>query len=453
MMQRQPAALFLFAFTQAWESFSYYGMRALLVLYLINALNYGEGDAFALYAVYTCLVEFGAFIGGYCADRFLGLRNTVILGGLSICIGHVLLTFADYQPLFFGGLAAIICGAMLFRSNLKALVGTLYPDGDPRREEGFTLFYVGINLGGFLATLACAYVAQHYGWHAGFGLAAVGMILGMGVFMLLFPRVGIQVSVSGANVRTLCIGAPLLGLACVAVAGSIAYFHTTQGILFPLGCLTLCMLMQKVSKFMTRQHLWGLIGMLGLLFAYFTFEELMGSLLMVFSENEVDRMWMGWEIPSSALSATNPLVIISAGPLICLLLQKKGLTTVTKMAIAFLCLAFAFALLYLAAVNHAASAWQMILSFAAIALGELFLAPTVYAACAELSPANHKGLMMGIVTLTFALASLASGQVSQVATSVSGLFLGIACVSVCLALGLLLFRTGVVRKISCEGDA
>lgn len=430
-MVQQPKALFLLAFTQAWESFSYYGMRALLVLYLISEQGYGEKKAFALYALYTCLVEFGAFLGGFCADRFTGLRNAVILGGMAICMGHLALAFADQEPLFFFGLGAIICGAMIFRGNLKALVGALYTEGDPAREAGFTLFYVGINLGGFSATVACAAVAAIWGWHAGFALAAIGMVIGMLLFCTLYRSDAAEELPASKKNLAMAIFT-LMGGACI-VATLLTYAQQMQVIMLPLTLLSLAFIMKILWKDLIPSRT-TLMALLALLVLFFTCEELMGSQLIVFSENQIDRLLLGWEIPSSALTAVNPLVIIAAGPLLSHLLQKKGMKLNVRVGIAFLCLGSAFMLLYQAAALQNGTAVEMILCFSAIALGELFIAPGIYAYCAEISPRQHKGLMMGLVTLAFSLASLLSGQLAQVSSGlgiegVALIFLSVALLS------------------------
>jgi len=439
-LRSQPRALFLLAFTQLWESFSYYGMRALLVLFLIGQLKVAEGDAYAIYGLYTCLVELGAFLGGYCADRLTGLRTAVVLGGGCIAVGHLLLTYADAEPVFFLGLGGIICGSMLFRGNLKALVGSLYQEGDRRREGGFALFYVGINLGGFAATLLCGYAAQAYGWHIGFGLAALGMLLGMVVFL----------SQIQTNLIT-DLKAPfsvvlLLAAGAVGCGFLLTYANLAQVLLFPIALISMTLLLRTLWKMVSREQALTLIGLLSLLIVYFTFEELMGSLLIVFSENQIDRMVLGWEIPSTVLSATNPLVIICCGPLLSFFLQNRGIGLTLRLGIAFLLLGAAFALLYGAAVSHAATAVQMILSFAAIAAGELFLAPAVYAYCSEVSPQRRRGFMMGVVTLAFALASLLSGQVGQLAAwggegGIPLLFLGASGIALSLSAGLLILHS------------
>ncbi len=422
--------IYLLAFTQAWESFSYYGMRALLVLYLIGEMKYQESDAFAIYALYTCLIEFGAFLGGYLADRFVGLRRAVLLGGGLICIGHGLLTYADADRLFFYGLACIICGAMLFRSNLKAMVGTLYKD-DSEREGGFTLLYMGMNFGAFLAVIACSYVAANYGWHAGFGLAAIGMLLGMGIFAFSYNQVKDE-NLSGNLMYVL----PMLVLA-VAIAGyALMHAHVSQGMILPIGICLFAVLLLKLE--VEKQQLITLSGILALLVLYFTFDELMGSLLMVYLENQVDRHILGWEIPSAMVTAANPLVIIGLGPL----MQKMQMKLFKRLGLAFLCLGTAFSILYLGQTT----AVHVIVSFCCIALGELFLAPAVYAYCSGIAPENQKGLTMGIVTLAFSIASLLSGGISQMASlEITGLFLLAATVSYIAFLGLFFYPQKVLQ--------
>ncbi len=184
---------------------------------------------------------------------------------------------------------------------------------------------------------------------------------------------------------------------------------------------------------MERDHGIRLMGLLGLILAYFIVDELMGSLLMVYSENHVDRTLLGWEVPSAMLIATNPLIIIGCGPIFALF----SMNLYRRMAFAFLCLGVAFAILFMAT---APSMTLLIVSFALIALGELFLVPAVYSYCSAVSPKGYEGMTMSVVTLTFALASLLSGQVSQMTLSHGELFLLISIGSFILSLGLMMKR-------------
>lgn len=177
-----PKGLFYLFFAELWERFSFYGMRALLVLYMVNDLfvNLANPDAiaFGIYAAYGALVYATPVIGGMVADRLIGFRRAIMLGAILMALGHFAL--AVEQPLFFyGALALLIVGNGFFKPNISTLVGTLYREGDPRRDAGFTIFYMGINIGAALSPLVCGWLGAEFGWHYGFGAAGVGMLIGL----------------------------------------------------------------------------------------------------------------------------------------------------------------------------------------------------------------------------------------------------------------------------------
>lgn len=178
-----PTGLFTLFFAEMWERFSYYGMRALLVFYMIKGfLSYNDGKAYAVYGAYTALVYATPFIGGMLADRLLGARRAVILGALLMAGGHLLMTL-ETPVAFFLALSLLIVGNGFFKPNISTMVGSLYPQGSAKRDGGFTLFYMGINLGAAMSPLLCGYVGETYGWHYGFGLATIGMLAGLAVFV------------------------------------------------------------------------------------------------------------------------------------------------------------------------------------------------------------------------------------------------------------------------------
>ncbi len=178
-----PTGLFTLFFAEMWERFSYYGMRALLVFYMIKGfLGYSDGAAYLVYGAYTSLVYATPFIGGMLADRLLGARRAVVFGGLLMAAGHLLMTI-EHKTAFFVALALLIVGNGFFKPNISTIVGKLYPPGSPRRDGGFTIFYMGINLGAAMSPLLCGYVGENFGWHYGFGLATVGMLIGLATFV------------------------------------------------------------------------------------------------------------------------------------------------------------------------------------------------------------------------------------------------------------------------------
>lgn len=178
-----PTGLFTLFFAEMWERFSYYGMRALLLFYMIKGfLGYGDSEAYAVYGAYTALVYMTPFFGGMIADRLIGARRAVVLGGLLMAAGHLLMTVQN-ETGFFTALALLIAGNGFFKPNISTIVGSLYPQGSPKRDGGFTIFYMGINLGAAMSPLLCGYIGETYGWHYGFGLATIGMLTGIAVFV------------------------------------------------------------------------------------------------------------------------------------------------------------------------------------------------------------------------------------------------------------------------------
>lgn len=176
----QPTGLYVLFFAEAWERFSYYGMRALLVLYMVNHLKFAKNDALSVYGTYTGLVYLTPILGGWLADKYLGRRKAVIIGAVVMALGHLAMAF---EPLLYQALGLLIIGNGFFKPNISTIVGGLYDEGDPRRDGGFTIFYMGINLGAFFSPLVCGTLGETVGWHYGFSAAAIGMVAGLAVFV------------------------------------------------------------------------------------------------------------------------------------------------------------------------------------------------------------------------------------------------------------------------------
>ncbi|MEP7239030.1 MAG: oligopeptide:H+ symporter, partial [Ferruginibacter sp.] len=180
---RQPKQLYLLFFAEMWERFSFYGMRALLLVYMTSQLHFDDPKAYAILGSYAALVYTMPMFGGFIADRFIGYQRSIIFGGILMTLGHFILALPNDWS-FFYGMAFIICGNGFFKPNVSSLVGTLYNENDPRRDSGFSIFYMGINIGAAAGGAICAYVGTVINWHYGFGLAGIGMVLGMIVFFL-----------------------------------------------------------------------------------------------------------------------------------------------------------------------------------------------------------------------------------------------------------------------------
>ena len=203
-----PSGLYTLFFAEMWERFSYYGMRALLLFYMLKGfLGYGDKQALGVYGAYTALVYMTPFIGGMLADKILGKRIAVVIGGLLMAGGHLLMMWEAEWPFFFA-LALLIVGNGFFKPNISTTVGSLYKDGDKRRNDGFNIFYTGINLGAAMSPLLCGYIGETYGWHYGFGLATVGMLVGLAVFVM--PNI---------------VTSALIFLGAIASAGAMLFFR------------------------------------------------------------------------------------------------------------------------------------------------------------------------------------------------------------------------------------
>src|SRR5690554_192131 len=201
MVMGHPAGLFILFFTEMWERFSYYGMRALLTVFLIteianNGWGWTNADAMQLYAWYTGLVYLTPLLGGIIADKFTGFRKAILLGALIMTLGHLSMAFEGINPNFFyAGLVLMIFGNGLFKPNISSMVGNLYPDSSSKKDAGYTIFYMGINAGAFLGMLLCGYIGEKYDWHYGFGLAGVFMFFGMLQFYFgqkIFGKIGLS---------------------------------------------------------------------------------------------------------------------------------------------------------------------------------------------------------------------------------------------------------------------
>jgi len=417
--QAQPRALYLLNFVSMWECFSYYGMRVLLVLFMVHELHYEDGQAFGLYALYTTLVEFGGVLGGLAADRYLGLKRSIVCGGVTIALGHLCMVLPDSQLSFFLGLGLIISGTSLFRSNVAAFLSEFYEENDPRRDAGYTLYYTGINLGGFLASILCGIVGEVYGWHAGFGLAAIGMLAGnIALYMgrkMLQDKGEIAQPIQNANLVSVA------GLAATALVSGVAlYFYFYVMPLFPFVAAGLVYYIYRQIKGSVSTGMQG-FGRLGLylvfMVIYYGCEEQLGSSLVLFAERHVNRETLFGSIPAASLVTFNPLTILIIGPFVAYLLQKIRLDGLNKIGLSFTFLGAAFGLLYAGGmfltISQEVSLGYAVGSIVLISIGELLIGPTVYVTASEVAPKALQGLVMGTVTLAFSLANLFSGFLSQ----------------------------------------
>ena len=411
-----PRALtFLFA-TEMWERFSYYGMRALLVLYMIKylllperagavagldgfrgALEFVFGPlapqqlASQIYGFYTGLVYLTPIFGGLLADRILGQRRTVILGAALMAAGHLLMAS---EHLFLLALVVLILGNGAFKPNISTQVGHLYATGDRRRDRAFSIFYVGINLGAFLAPLVCGTLGEEYGWHYGFIAAGVGMTIGLVIYLAAGPALPPDALVARDTTATRMRRDEWLAIFAILA------------LMLPVGLY------------------WG------------TYEQ-QGNTIALWADRFTDRSLFGWDIPVTWFQSLNPFMIFAFTPFIVAFWRRQGArepSTVAKMAIGCALNAAAFLLLALAASLAAdgKSSWLWLFAyFVILTVGELYLSPTGLSLVTKVAPVRLLSMMMGLWLSTSFIGGFLAGYLGTFWSTMSkpGFFLMLAVIS------------------------
>jgi proton-dependent oligopeptide transporter, POT family len=390
-----PRGLGLLFCTEMWERFSFYGMRALLILYLVNALGWSTARAANLYGTYTGLVYFTPLLGGWLADRLLGTRRSLVIGGLVIAAGHFTLAVPT-MPAFYTGLALIVLGTGLFKPNVSTMVGQLYAPGDPRRDAGFTIFYMGINVGAFLGPIVCGYLAQTagFGWHWGFAAAGVGMVAGVALYLLLRGRY----------------------LAGVGFARSRAESGQGESQYAPAaddGRRVLALLI--VALFVV---------------CFWAAYDQAGSSMNLFADKHTRLQVGDFTLRSTWFQAVPAMFVLIFAPLFAVLwarLRRHGHepSTPRKMAIGLLLLAAGFVVLAFGAHQADAgvqvSALWLMGAYLLHVLGELCLSPVGLSYVTKVAPVRFASLLMGVWFLANAVADKLAGSLAALMDSMSSL--------------------------------
>ncbi len=375
--RRHPAGLYVLFFTEMWERFSYYGMRSLLVYYMIKHLEFTQERSSQIYGLYTGFVYFTPLFGGMLADRHLGQRRTVILGGILMAVGHFLMAV---DSLFFPALVFLILGNGAFKPNISTQVGALYAPGDHRRDRAFSTFYMGINLGAFFSPLVCGTLGEKIAFHWGFAAAGVGMIIGLVVYLRgqkhLAPDLIMQEKKS----------------------------------------------QQKRSLEPMSREDWLKIGaifvMMALSIVFWSVYEQQGNTMALWADADTDRMIFGWEMPASWFQSFNPLMIFMLVPLLNLFWQRqdrrgKEPSSIAKMGIGCILLASAFLILIppareLAVHPRASLLWLTACTFV-LTIGEVYLSPIGLSLVTKIAPARIVSMMMGVWFLSSFFGNYLSG--------------------------------------------
>ncbi|WP_417589038.1 peptide MFS transporter [Owenweeksia hongkongensis] len=440
-----PVGLYILFFTEMWERFSYYGMRAILVLYITTSatglnpgLGWESGDALALYGWYTMLVYVMSIPGGIIADKFIGQKRSVLYGGLILCAGHGILA-VEQMWAFYTGLALIVLGVGGLKPNISTMVGGLYQAGDIRRDKGFTIFYIGINIGAAAASLAVGYVGETIGWHYGFGMAGIGMLLGQVVFM---AGQKFLIGVGDAPTKTekesaddglgqllgklfkekvpLTVFILLEGLAAYLIfTGTIGYGLLTAFLALVVGLMMV--IYNELTQVEKDRYVVLLLSFLIVIVFWGAFEQA-GGLMNIYTQQKVDRTVMGWEIPASVFQSVNAIFIIIFGTIVAgfwAWRKRKGgeASSLFKMAIGTIIMGLGFLFMAKASMEvlngtQAALIW-IILAYLFHTIGELSASPVALSFITKLAPAKYVSIMMGVYFAATGLGNKVAGVIGE----------------------------------------
>lgn len=441
-----PRGLATLFFTEMWERFSYYGMRALLILFMVDAADKG-GLAFddktsaAIYGLYTMFVYLLALPGGWLADKFFGLRKAVFYGGVIIALGHFCMAIPTNES-FFLGLFFIIVGTGLLKPNVSSIVGGLYPADEPaRRDAGFSIFYMGINLGAFIAPLITGWLGEGVSWHYGFGVAGLGMLIGVVQYKMTESSLGDvgaapestgDPSADAARKKNITRGLYIAGglvtillillLTQTVVVNPVNIANWSSVII--LGSVILYFIYIFVGEKLTREEK-KKIGMILILFffsaVFWSGFEQAGSSLNLFADRYTLREFWGWEMPASWLQSVNPIFIILLSPVfgwLWITLAKRNMEpgTPIKFSLGLIILGLGFGVMAIASAivakgNQVMPTW-LIITYFLHTTGELSFSPVGLSAVTKLSPKKLVGQMMGVWFMSIALGNLIAGLVA-----------------------------------------
>jgi len=464
-----PKGLYVLFFAEMWERFSYYGMRALLILYLVRHWLYSDGEANLIYGAYTSLVYITPVLGGYLADRYLGQRKAVLFGAVLLTIGQFMMAIhgdgGQNDPtlnVFWLALAFIIVGSGFLKANISVIVGQLYPRTDVRRDGAYTIFYMGINVGAAIGTIIAGYLGETYGWGLGFGAAGVGMLLGLVVFVIFRPLLqGRGEAPNPARLHDRVMGLKLewllylLGFAAIAGIWFLIQYQGFYGwLLLIMGSLLLLFVLFEAFKLdpHARDRIFAIIFLIALQPVFWGLFEQAGGSLNLFTDRYIDR----GGVPPSLFQSINPIYIILLGPVFAWLwttLGRKGLepSTPAKFGLALMQLGFGFLVLNWGAGYAGGDGRIPVLFLFLIYLfhttGELCLSPVGLSAMNRLAPRHMASLIMGAWFFATAGGNFVAGKIGEMTGGESGTMSKEGTLEIYWTIGLIAIGIGIAVLI------
>ena len=447
MLGNHPEGLKTLFFTEMWERMSYYGMRGILVLFMTASLSDGglainPVSASAIYGIYASCVYLVTLPGGWIADRLIGQQKSILYGGIIIMLGHFILAIPNINT-FYLGLLFVVLGTGLLKPNISAIVGNLYESNDEKKEAGFTIFYMAINIGSILGFFICGYLGENIGWHYGFAAAGIGMAFGLGQFILTrerlgnagaFPQEVISDKIKKRDYLILCFSlAIILSLFIIGIFGiwsfnpvPLAGLMTIIITFIALFYFVFIFIFGKLDEDEKRKMVLIFVLFLGAAFFWSGFDQ-GGSSFNIFAKEYTNRIILGWEYPASWLQIVNPAFVVILSPLMAyvwVFLGKKMLdpSLPFKFGLGLILMGIGFLIIAMGAntaINNEslASAKWLLLTYLFHTVGELVISPIGLAAISSLSPKRFIGQMMGIWFLASSLGAIIAGLLSGQATT------------------------------------
>lgn len=467
----QPIGLYILFLTEMWERFSYYGMRALLVLYMTTqttgddrgaGLAWTDQEALALYGWYTMLVYVMSIPGGMIADKLIGQKKAVLYGAIILCLGHAVLVLTDIWA-FYTGLGLVILGVGLLKPNISTMVGGLYKAGDIRRDKGFSIFYIGINLGSLLATMIVGGVVAKWGWHAGFGLAGVVMLLGLINYIAgqkylvqvgnFVPSTNDESEVSYGKLYGELFNSPkqLMFAGILFVATLIGWYFMGWGygllFLFLTAIASLLMMIYKDldTQVYKDRFVVLLLSFIMVIIFWGAFEQA-GGLMNLYTDTKTNRMLLGWEVPTVMFQSLNAGFIILLATFIAGIWAKRKLkggeaSSLFKMALGIIIMGFGFVFMVFAALEfeNSGSSSMIWLVFAYLfhTIGELCISPVALSFITKLAPVKYASLMMGVYFAATGLGNKVAGIIGESASEFGELYIFSGIVLFTVVIGVL----------------
>tara|TARA_R110001583_G_C5640843_1_gene407859 strand:- start:682 stop:2301 length:1620 start_codon:yes stop_codon:yes gene_type:complete len=479
-----PAGLFILFFTEMWERFSYYGMRALLVIYMIAEVNNENGpglgwtelEAYQLYGWYVMLVYIMAIPGGILADKVLGQKKTVMLGAIILVLGHGTLAI-DASWAFFTGLGLIILGVGCLKPNISTMVGGLYKKGDIRRDKGFSIFYIGINLGSLLATTFVGLIVIKWGWHAGFAMAGIAMLFGLIVYIYgqkYLPHVGNKPTKeekekdrSFIKLFLTIVNYPIqLIIVCVLLILSIYAGFTFEGVdhwgygaLFIFLSLTIGLLMmiyQSLENQIEKDRFLVVLLSFFIVIIFWGAFEQAGGLMNVYTEQKTDRMLFGWLVPTPMFQGLNAGFILLFAVWIANIWAKRKLkgkeaSSLFKMATGTIIMGLGFVFMIFAVrdyeANGSSAMYWLVFAYLFHTIGELSSSPVSLSFVTKLAPVKYASLMMGLYFAATGLGGKVAGVLGEISSEFGEytIFAGITIFTVIFGLIVIALRKPLNR--------